>query len=213
MQDGIWVEVLRPAAQPGHAALFLDRDGVLVEEVGYLHRPGEVSLIAGAAQVVAAANRRGVPVIVATNQSGIGRGMYAWADFAATQRRLCGLLAAEGAALDMVLACPFHPKGRAPYRHPAHPCRKPRPGMLSEAVQRLGLNCARSWMVGDRLADVEAAEAAGLAGALHVLTGHGAAERTEVEARSKTFATERFQLRLGASIRDAVDLPILDPAG
>ncbi len=212
LQDGIWVEVLRPASSavpPGRAAMFLDRDGVLVEEVGFLHRPRDANLIAGAAQIVAAANRGGVPVIVATNQSGIGRGMYGWAEFAATQGRIRELLAAEGAALDMVLACPFYRDGQGPYRHPDHPYRKPRPGMLTEAARRLGLNLARSWMVGDRVADIEAAQTAGLAGALHVLTGHGAAERAEVEARSTKFMEERFQLRLGASIRDAGDLPIL----
>ena len=178
--DGIWCQVLRPeraASWRGRPALFLDRDGVLVEEVGYLHRPGEVRLIPGAAAPIAAAHRAGLAAVLVTNQAGIGRGTYGWAEFQATQERISADLAAAGVALDMVLACPFHPEAEPPYRHPAHPCRKPRPGMILRAAERLGLDLAGSWIVGDRASDLEAGRAAGLAGGAHVLTGHGAAER------------------------------------
>ncbi|MFQ5773400.1 MAG: D-glycero-alpha-D-manno-heptose-1,7-bisphosphate 7-phosphatase [Kiloniellaceae bacterium] len=211
--DGIWAQVLGPAAVaagPPRPALFLDRDGVIVEEVGFLHRPEDVRLIPGAAAAIAAANRTGVPVVVLTNQSGIGRGLYGWAAFAATQDRIVAELAGAGAALDMVLACPFHPDGAPPYRHPDHPCRKPRPGMLVRAGERLGLDLAASWIVGDRAADLEAGRAAGLAGGLHVLTGHGAAERPSVRA----LRVDRFEVRLGESIAAALEdlLPRLRPA-
>lgn len=197
--EGIWVEVLRPDPEPpvrGRPALFLDRDGVLVEEVGYLHRPEDVRLIPGAARAVAAANRAGVAVVVLTNQSGIGRGLYGWAEFAATQARIVDALGAEGAALDMVVACPFHPQGRPPYRHPDHPCRKPRPGMLLRAGARLKLELARSWIVGDRASDLEAGRAAGLAGGLHVLTGYGARER----AAARALETAGFRVLSGHSV-------------
>ncbi len=120
--DGIWCQVARPRAAEvfrGRAALFLDRDGVIVEEVGYLHRPEDVRLVPGAAAAIAAANRVGVPVVAITNQSGIGRGHYGWPEFQGTQERIAAALADAGAALDMVLARPYHPEGAPPLRHPA----------------------------------------------------------------------------------------------
>jgi D-glycero-D-manno-heptose 1,7-bisphosphate phosphatase len=197
--DGIWCELARAAAAEafrGRPALILDRDGVVVEEVGFLHRPEDVRLVPGAAASIAAANRLGLPVVVLSNQSGIGRGYYGWAEFESTQARIVAELAGAGAALDMALACPFHPEGAPPYRHPAHPCRKPRPGMILSAAERLGLDLAGSWIVGDRAIDLEAGRAAGLAGGLHVLSGHGAMERPAVGE----LATGNFQVLLADSI-------------
>lgn len=210
--DGVWAEVLRaPGDRPTkpRSALFLDRDGVVIEDPGYLHQPDEVRLIPGAAAAIQRANRCGVPIVLVSNQSGIGRGLYGWPAFAATQGRLVALLATEGAGLDMVLACPYHPEGQAPYRHPDHPCRKPRPGMLLLAAERLALDLAASWLVGDRALDIEAARAAGLAGAIHVLTGQGGCERNACEALENPGLSLRFATDLGA----AVDLiPILGQA-
>jgi len=205
-EDGIWCQPVAGGVGADlrglRPALFLDRDGVIVEDVGYLHRPGDVRLVPGAAEVIAAANRLGVPVITVTNQSGIGRGLYGWAEFAETEARITADLAARGAHLDMVVACPFHADGAPPYRHPAHPCRKPQPGMILRAGARLGLDLARSWIVGDRAADLAAGRAAGLAGGLHVLTGHGQADRQEAQS----MAAERFQVRLADSIVSAMDI-------
>jgi D-glycero-D-manno-heptose 1,7-bisphosphate phosphatase len=200
--DGIWCQVVRAEAAEafrGRPALFLDRDGVVVEEVGYLHRPQDVRLVPGAAATIAAANRLRLAVVVLSNQSGIGRGYYGWPEFESTQARIVAQLAAAGAALDMVLACPFHPEGEPPYRHPAHPCRKPRPGMILRAAERLGLELAASWIVGDRAIDLEAGRAAGLAGGLHVLSGHGAEERSAVAE----LPAETFQVVLVDSIAAA----------
>ncbi len=209
--DGVWCQVLRPeqaASLRGRPALFLDRDGVLVEEVGYLHRPDDVRQIPGAAAVVAAANRAGLPVAAITNQSGIGRGYYGWSEFQATQARISADLAAKGAALDLVLACPYHPEGQPPYRHPAHFCRKPRPGMILRAAERFGLDLAGSWIVGDRAIDLEAGRAAGLAGGVQVLTGHGGGER---EAALE-LATEGFQVLGAESIASVPSLlPLFGP--
>ncbi len=204
--DGIWCQVARPdqaAPYRGRAALFLDRDGVIVEEVGYLHRPEDVRLVPGAAAAIAAANRAGLPVVAVTNQSGIGRGHYGWPEFRDTQERIAAALDMEaGAALDMVLACPYHPEGTPPFRHPAHPCRKPRPGMILRAAERLGLDLASSWIVGDRALDLEAGRAAGLAGGLHVLTGYGARER----AGASALAGDRFRVLLAESLAAAPGL-------
>ena len=205
--DGIWCQLPRPeraASWRGRPAMFLDRDGVLVVEVGYLHRPEEVCLIPGAAALIAAANHAGLAAVLVTNQAGIGRGTYGWAEFQATQEKILADLAAGGAALDMVLACPFHPEAEPPYRHPAHPCRKPRPGMILRAAERLGLDLADSWIVGDRASDLAAGRAAGLAGGAHVLTGHGAAERDAALA----VATGRFRV---VSAESAAEVPALLP--
>ena len=205
--DGIWCELGRPetaAAMRGRPALFLDRDGVLVEEVGYLHRPEEVRLIPGAADSIAAANRAGAAVVLITNQSGIGRGYYGWPEFQTTQERISAELTAAGAALDAVLACPYHAQGQPPYRHPDHPCRKPNPGMILRAAERLGLDLAGSWIVGDRAIDLEAGRAAGLAGGVHVLTGHGAVDRDAV----LDLASGRFGVLCAGSV---AELPALLP--
>jgi D-glycero-D-manno-heptose 1,7-bisphosphate phosphatase len=205
--DGIWCRAFPPAGAGGAAgrsALFLDRDGVVVEEVHFLHRPEDVRLVPGAASVVAEARQRGIAVVLTTNQSGIARGLFGWDAFAATQSRLEALLAAEQAAFDMVLACPFHPDGNPPYRR-EHPCRKPQPGMLLRAAERLGLDLAASWVVGDRARDLEAGRWAGCAGGLHVLTGHGAGERED----AILLDSPDFDVRLGESVAEAHALPLL----
>jgi D-glycero-D-manno-heptose 1,7-bisphosphate phosphatase len=207
--DHVWCEVLRPgtaARLRGRPALFLDRDGVLVEEVGYLHRPEDVRIIPGTARAVALANRRGLAVVVVTNQAGVGRGLYGWLDFAATQVRIQRELAAAGAVLDMVLACPFHGEARPPYRHPAHPDRKPRPGMLRRAGQTLALDLGASWIAGDRASDLAAGRAAGLAGGLHLDSGQGEAER----AGSLDLAGPDFAVRLLASAEELITAPPLE---
>jgi D-glycero-D-manno-heptose 1,7-bisphosphate phosphatase len=205
--EGVWCEVAEAARAgtfAGRPALFLDRDGVIVEEIAYLHRPEDVQVIAGAGEVIAAANRAGIPVVVVTNQSGIGRGYYGWREFAATQARIAGELAAFDAAWDMVVACPYHRHARPPYDRDDHPDRKPNPGMLRRAERRLGVALARSWIVGDRWLDMAAGRAAGAAGGLHVATGYGG----DVEERHKAAAqaAESFAVDTGNSIADALDL-------
>jgi D-glycero-D-manno-heptose 1,7-bisphosphate phosphatase len=154
------------------AAIFIDRDGTLNEEVGYLHRPQEVVLIQGAAPAIARLNALGIPVIVVTNQAGIGRGKYGWEDFLAVTEHIALMLKAEQAHLDAVYAAPHHEKGLGEYAHPDHPDRKPNPGMLLRAAEERGLDLSRSWMIGDKQIDLEAGRNAGCRVAL-VLTGYG----------------------------------------
>jgi D-glycero-D-manno-heptose 1,7-bisphosphate phosphatase len=210
--DGVWSQVLSPMALSGgvsahrtRAALFLDRDGVIVEEVDYLQRVEDVALIAGAAAAIAAANRSGIPVVLVTNQAGIGRGYYGWAQFTAVQDAILADLAATGATVDAVYACPHHAAGKDGFAHPDHPARKPNTGMLVRAGKDLALDLRRSWLVGDKATDIEAAKRAGLAGAMHVLTGHGESER----AAASALATPGFEVRLAESIADAVELPLM----
>ena len=204
--QGVWCQILRrPVASP--PALFLDRDGAVVEDTGYLRRVDGIVIIPGAAEVIAAANRMSVPVIMVTNQSGIGRGYYGWAEFKSVQDAIVASLASEGARIDAVYACAHHPQAEGDLAHPDHPARKPNPGMLLKAASALALDLRSSWLVGDKADDIEAAKRAGIAGALQVATGHGKAERQ----RATALASPAFEVRFGQSIADAMMLPILMP--
>jgi D-glycero-D-manno-heptose 1,7-bisphosphate phosphatase len=154
------------------AAVFLDRDGVLVEEVGYLSEVGQVRLIAGAAEAVAALNRAGMPVVVVTNQAGVARGYFSEERVAEVHRFLDGLLAARGARVDRYYYCPHHPEAEVERYRLRCDCRKPRPGMLRRAAMELHLNLAQSHLVGDKASDLAAGGAAGCKSIL-VRTGYG----------------------------------------
>lgn len=208
--EGVWCQVL-PNCIRGRPALFLDRDGVVVEEVDYLHRVEDVALCPGAAAVIAAANANGVAVVLVTNQAGIGRGYYGWPDFQAVQHAIQQAVAVAGARFDAIYACPHHRDGKGSFAHPDHPARKPNPGMLRRAAAALDIDMSRSWLVGDRATDIEAAKRAGLAGALHVLTGYGRSET----AAALALSGPGFDVRVAASISGVFALPIFhdDRAG
>lgn len=202
--QGVWCQILRrPVA--GRPTLFVDRDGALVKETGYLCRVDDIVLIPGAAETIIAANRRSVPVIMVTNQSGIGRGYYGWAEFKSVQDAILASLAMNGANIDAVYACAHHPHAEGDFAHPDHPARKPNPGMLLQAASALGLDLRSSWLVGDKADDIEAAKRAGIAGALLVATGYGSAEYQ----RAATLVSPTFEVRFGRSIADAMTLPLL----
>jgi D-glycero-D-manno-heptose 1,7-bisphosphate phosphatase len=154
--------------------VFLDRDGVINEEVEYLHDPDKLVLIAGVAETIAALVATGAQVVVVTNQAGIGRGMYTEADLARVTTRLDELLAAAGTRLAGSYFCPHHPTAGCR-------CRKPLPGMLEDAARDLGLDLARSAIVGDKATDLAAGRAAGCHTVL-VRTGYGAAEEAAARA-------------------------------
>lgn len=154
------------------AAVFIDRDGTLVEEVDYLHRPEETVLTREAGPALAELNARGIPVLVVTNQAGIGKGMFGWDDYDSVMCCLDALLSAWGAHIDEAYVCPFHPEARDAYRHKNHPERKPNPGMLLKAAEEHDIDLSRSWMIGDKDIDLEAGRNAGCRVAL-VRTGYG----------------------------------------
>jgi D-glycero-D-manno-heptose 1,7-bisphosphate phosphatase len=158
-------------------ALFLDRDGTLIEDAGYIADPERVRLIPGVAGALRRFRAAGYALVVVTNQSGIGRGLYRWRDYEAVAARVEALFAAEGVAFDAVLAC-----GHPPETDPPCDWRKPAPGMIREAATLLALDLPRSLLAGDKLSDLEAAEAAGLPRAVHVASGQGAAGRDAVSA-------------------------------
>ncbi len=160
---GLWCDIAA-ADYIGRPALFLDRDGVIIEDRNYVGRAEDACMIADAAFAIARCNAMGIPVVVVTNQSGIARGYYRWSDFHAVQAALAAALSAAGARLDAVLACAYHQDGFEPLRAANHPWRKPNPGMLVAAASRMNLDLPRSWIVGDKASDLAAGAAAGLAG-------------------------------------------------
>lgn len=132
-------------------AVFLDRDGTIIEDRDYLGDPEGVYLLPGAAEAIAALNRAAWPVIVVTNQSGIGRGFFSEADYHAVAARMIELLTAEGASIDATYFCPH-----APGVLPDCLCRKPSAGLFEQAAGERGLDLARSHYVGDRVRDLVA---------------------------------------------------------
>jgi D-glycero-D-manno-heptose 1,7-bisphosphate phosphatase len=162
-EPGLWVERIGKGTFPaGRPALFLDRDGTINVDTGYPSDPADMALRGDIAPAIEAANRGGVPVVIVTNQSGIARGYFGWDVFARVNRRVLDLLAEQNAFVDMVLACAYHEAGSGPLAVADHPMRKPNPGMLIEAARRLDLDLKRSLIVGDKSADMEAGQRAGL---------------------------------------------------
>lgn len=141
--------------------VFLDRDGTLVRDSGYPHRLADYELLPGAVAGARALADAGFALAIATNQSGIGRGRFAFEDFARFQARLEADLAAGGVTLTATLVCPHAPEDGCA-------CRKPAPGLLLRARDELGADLAASWMIGDGERDVEAARRAGCRGAVRV---------------------------------------------
>ncbi len=154
------------------AAVFLDRDGTINEEVGYLDDLGKLRIIPQAVQAIRLINGSGMLAVVVTNQSGVARGYFTEAFVVSVHARLQELLQERGAHLDAFLYCPHHPtEGTEPYRTCCL-CRKPAAGMLQQAAGQWEIDLARSYMIGDTLNDMAAAEKAGVKGVL-VRTGYG----------------------------------------
>jgi D-glycero-D-manno-heptose 1,7-bisphosphate phosphatase len=151
-------------------AVFLDRDGTLIEEVPYLHDPARVALLPGTGAALSRLARAGCALVVVTNQAGVARGLYGEEAVERVHLRLRELLAPAGVVLDGAHYCPHHPQGRVPAYTRACHCRKPAPGMLEAAARDLDLDLAASYLVGNDEVDVGAARAAG-ATPLFVTTG------------------------------------------
>lgn len=148
-------------------AVFLDRDGVLIEDSGYPHLEEHLVLIPGAVEAVRRLNTLGYLVVVVTNQSGVARGLFSEEQMHAFNTLLVRRLAGKGARIGAVYSCPFHNEARDPaYFHADHPDRKPNPGMILKAVAEHGIDPARSFLIGDRQSDMEAARRADVSGFL-----------------------------------------------
>jgi D-glycero-D-manno-heptose 1,7-bisphosphate phosphatase len=167
-------------------AVFLDRDGTVAEEVGYVNHASRIRLLPGSASAVRRVRDAGFLAVVVTNQAGVARDYFEEFVVHQANRRLVELLQEEGTDLDGIYYCPHHPReGAPPYRQDCQ-CRKPRPGMLRKAAEDLGIDLPGSYMVGDGLVDVGAARAAGVMPVL-VLTGYG---RGHLEHRRSRWTVE-----------------------
>jgi len=165
-------------------AAFLDRDGTIVDDPGYLHEPDRVKLLPGAGEAIRRLNERGFVVVVVSNQSGIARGFYSVQDYDAVQRRLGELLTAHGARIDGDYCCPHWPDVTGPCE-----CRKPGLKLFREAQAAFDIDFARSWWVGDRLSDVQPARALGGRGIL-VATGEGNLHQGQARASGVTVVAD-----------------------
>ena len=171
-----------PKSRPPTPALFTDRDGVINEEVGFVRDPGDIRLIPGVAAAVRRFNDAGIAVVVVSNQSGVARGLMTFEEMLMVQKRVDELLWQEASAwLAGSFFAPHHPEGVVPEFTGDSEDRKPRGGMFFKAAQQLNLDLARSWIIGDRLTDLEAGRSAGLAGGVLVKTGYG--EKSFLQAK------------------------------
>ncbi len=160
-------------------AVFIDRDGTINEQMGYINHPSRFLLFPRTAEAIRELNRNGFLTIVVSNQSGVARGYFPMDLVHDVHNRMEKLLSREGARIDGIFFCPHHPLGQVKEYAIACDCRKPGTGLIVQARNRFDIDMAESYVVGDRCQDLELAERAGLAGVL-ALTGYGRGEREYV---------------------------------
>ena len=187
-------------------AVFIDRDGTLTEEVGYVNHPQRLRLLPRSAEAIRVLNAAGVPAVVVTNQAGIARGYFTQEILDAVNGALVEQLEQAGAHLDGIYVCPHHPTEGTPPWRAACECRKPKPGLLRRAADDLRLDLAASTMIGDKPSDLAPARAVG-ARAVLVLTGYGLGEW---EHRRDRFEVEPDHV--AGDLLDAVEWALKAPA-
>jgi D-glycero-D-manno-heptose 1,7-bisphosphate phosphatase len=161
-----------------NCGVFLDRDGTINEEVNYLGHPEQLRLLAGAAEAIKLLNGAGFKVVVVTNQAGVARGYFSEGAVHEIHGVLQKMLSDHGARLDAIYYCPHHPTaGLGVYKEDCN-CRKPKPGMLERAAKDLNINLRESFVVGDKISDLEAGYAVGGRNIL-VHTGYGLESENE----------------------------------
>ncbi|MCX7044259.1 MAG: HAD family hydrolase [Candidatus Sumerlaeota bacterium] len=160
------------AARP---AVFLDRDGTVNEDFGYINHPSRIKLLPGAARAIRRLNEAGLPVIIVSNQGGVAMGYFPEENVRLCNQRLRELLKARGAYVNAIYCNPYRPSGTVKKYARDSPLRKPQPGMLDKARREHGIDLPRSYMAGDRPSDIECARSRGLK-AIFVRTGYGEGE-------------------------------------
>jgi D-glycero-D-manno-heptose 1,7-bisphosphate phosphatase len=167
-------------------AVFIDRDGTISEEVGYVNHPSRFRLFPFAAEAIRLLNQNGWLAIVVTNQAGVARGYFPETMITTVHQQLKEELESQAAKLDAIYFCAHHPTiGEPPYRLDCD-CRKPKPGLINQALADFDIDLSQSWVVGDRYGDIELARNAGTRSAL-VMTGYG---RGEWEHQRGSWQTE-----------------------
>ena len=158
-------------------AVFLDRDGTINEDVGYLNNPQRLMPIEGALEAIGLLKRAGLKVVIVTNQSGLSRGLIGERDLRAIHERLMTMLSRRGVSIDGVYHCPHLPEEGCR-------CRKPKTGLVERAAEDLGIDPGSSYVVGDKVSDMELARNIGAKGVL-VLTGYGRESLAELEEKGR----------------------------
>lgn len=154
------------------AAVFLDRDGTINEQMGYINHSCRFILLPGAARAIKRLNDAGIPVVVVSNQSGLARGYFPEELLDTVHDKMKRLLAEEGAHVDGIYYCPHHPEAKEERFRVTCNCRKPKPGLILRAAQEMNLDPTRSFVVGDRWSDIKTAANCG-ARSILVRTGYG----------------------------------------
>lgn len=160
---------------PLRPAVFLDRDGTINEQMGYINHISRFHLLPGVAEAIRRLNEAGVPVVVVTNQSGLARGYFPAELLTAVHKKMVTLLAEHGAHVDGIYICPHHPEAKREEYRVNCDCRKPKTGLLVQAANDLGVDLTRSFVVGDRWSDLKTAANCGATPVL-VLTGYGSGD-------------------------------------
>ncbi len=189
---GLWSEVLSLDKQLlEQPALFLDRDGTIVEEEDYLHEPKKVKLRENIGSLIKSCNLINIPVIEITNQSGIGKGYYDWNSFTKTEKQIRKILLSDEAKINMLCACAYHHEAKGKYKVADHSWRKPNPGMLLEAQKIFKIDMSKSWIIGDSLSDIQAGITAGIKGGIYL------------NAEDKNFKSSNgFKLKYKSNLED-----------
>lgn len=188
----------------GTPAVFLDRDGTITREVGYINHVDRLELEPDAVAGLRRLQAHGLKLVVVTNQTGAARGLHPLDLIEVVNGRLRELLRAGGVTLDAVYCCPHHPDVGEPPLRRACECRKPKPGLILRAAADLDIDLSRSYMVGDKLSDVRCAQNAGVKGVL-VLTGYGKGEFTYL-----LHTLPRPPATVSATLRDAAQWILCD---
>ncbi|MGB0630877.1 MAG: D-glycero-alpha-D-manno-heptose-1,7-bisphosphate 7-phosphatase [Alphaproteobacteria bacterium] len=176
----LWRDIRGSRLPEKRPALFLDRDGTVIELVEYLSDPAAVVLVEATLPDIRRANADSHAVVIVTNQSGVGRGYFGWEAFRAVQARLQELLSVAGVSVDATYACPHPPPDAGGPDNSRY--RKPAPGMLIRAAEDLHLDLSRSCIIGDSVSDLAAGKAAGLPTGILVPDGYGARDAEAVAA-------------------------------
>tara|TARA_Y100000590_G_scaffold288750_1_gene325115 strand:+ start:1961 stop:2590 length:630 start_codon:yes stop_codon:yes gene_type:complete len=196
-KQNMWVEKFTEKTFENSPCLFLDRDGVLINWKDYTMETKDALLIPGCDKIIKKCNKKGIPVILITNQGGIGLGIHVWNDFIKIQKKIIGQLLKKEAKIDGVIACPHHPLAKGKYKHKNHPCRKPNGGMFLIAKKLFRVDLSKSWMVGDKINDLIAANSKNLKKGFLVLTGYGKEEKEKINMLPKNF----FKIKILSSLK------------
>lgn len=185
-------------------AVFLDRDGTINEQMGYINHISRFHLLPGVGKAIRRLNELTIPVVVVTNQSGLARGYFPPSLLGAVHEKMTRQLADDNAHIDGVYICPHHPEAKEKKYRKNCDCRKPKIGLLEQAARELDLDLTRSYMVGDRWSDLKCAQLAGATSIL-VLTGYGRGDQLYIgpdQEVQPSFVAENLQEAVEWIIQD-----------